>query len=203
MQTLESALELLLSHARPVGESEDVSLTDALGRVAAADVASPVNVPPFDRSPLDGYALHSEDVAGASPESPVVLRVIGEACAGCGERFHPARGEALRVMTGAPVPPACDCVIRQEDTDGADDAVRVYKGVPSGRNICRAGEDVAAGAVVLRAGEKLTSAHIGVLASLGVARVTVYRRVKVALLCGLYEGKLLICLSGNPFAALA
>ena len=183
MQTLEGALELLLSHVRPVAQAEEVGLWDALGRVAAEDVTSPMAVPPFDRSPLDGYCLHSEDVSGASREHPSALRVIGEACAGCGERFHPARGEAVRVMTGAPVPPECDCVIRQEDTDGGEDTVRVYQGVPSGRNICRAGEDVAVGAVIVRGGERLTSAHIGVLASVGLPRVKVLRRVRAALLC--------------------
>ena len=183
MQTLEGALELLLAHGKPVEQTEEVSLPDALGRVAAKDVISPIAVPPFDRSPLDGYGLHSEDIVGASPERPVMLKVIGEACAGCGERFHPARGEAVRLMTGAPVPPECDCVIRQEDTDEGTEMVSIRASVSSGRNICRAGEDVAVGAVVTRAGEKLTSAHIGVLASLGVTRVTVYRRVRVALLC--------------------
>ena len=183
MLELESALELLLSHASPVAQTEEVSLLDALGRVAARDIVSPIAIPPFDRSPLDGYCLHSEDVASATRENPAVLTVIGEACAGCGERFAPARGEALRVMTGAPVPPECDCVIRQEDTDEGMTTVQIYKGVPSGRNICRAGEDVSAGAVVVRAGEKLTSAHIGVLSSVGASRVTVLRRVKAALLC--------------------
>ena len=183
MLELESALALLLSHAQPVARTQEVSLSDALGRVAARDVASPIAVPPFDRSPLDGYCLHSEDAIRATREEPAVLRVIGEACAGCGERFSPARGEALRVMTGAPVPPACDCVIRQEDTDEGMDEVRIYRGVPAGRNICRAGEDVPQGAIVVRAGERITSAHIGVLASVGVTRVTVYDRVRVSLLC--------------------
>lgn len=183
MQTLESALQLLLEHAHAIERTQEAPLADALGRVAARDIASPIAVPPFDRSPLDGYCLHSEDIAGASRERPARLRVIGEACAGCGEVFHVARGEALRVMTGAPVPQDCDCVIRQEDTDEGMETVRMYQSIPSGQNICRAGEDVARGAVVLRAGERITSAHIGVLASLGVTRVLVKDRVRAALLC--------------------
>lgn len=183
METLESALELLLEHAKTVRETERLMLCAALGRVCAQEVASPMNVPPFDRSPLDGYALHSEDIAEASKETPTVLAVMGEACAGCGERFDVARGQALRVMTGAPVPPMCDCVIRQEDTDEGMEAVHVYAPVSAGKNICRAGEDVSSGTVLLHCGERITSAHIGVLASVGVTGVTVYRPVHAALLC--------------------
>lgn len=182
METLESALALLLEHAAPVRETEEVPLGDALGRVAAEDVASPIAVPPFDRSPLDGYCLHSEDIADASREHPAVLTVIGEACAGCGETFSVSRGQALRVMTGAPVPAGCDCVIRQEDTDEGMERVRMYASVPHNRNICWAGEDVPLGAVMMRRGDTITCAHIGVLSSLGVTRVRVYRRVRVALL---------------------
>lgn len=183
METYEAALSILLGQATPLKETEDIPLQEALGRIVAQAVASPIAVPPFDRSPLDGYALHSADIAAATRENPVALRVIGEACAGCGETFAPGRGEALRLMTGAPVPPMCDCVIRQEDTDEGMDTVRIYASVAGGQNICRAGEDIAAGSVVMQPGEKITFAHIGVLASLGIVRVCVYRRVRVALLC--------------------
>ena len=182
METLESALALLIDHARPVREMECVPLQGALGRVCAREVISPIDVPPFDRSPLDGYARHSADIAGATRETPAHLKVIGEACAGCGERFAVARGQALRIMTGAPVPPECDCVIRQEDTDEGMETVQVYAAVGAGKNICRAGEDVARGKVMVRPGEVISSAHIGVLASLGVTQIEVYRRVRVALL---------------------
>ncbi len=183
MESLESALKMLLEHAGTPTETQELPLLEALHRVAAEDVTSPVAVPPFDRSPLDGYALHSEDIAGASREHPARLRVIGEACAGCGEVFHPARGEAVRVMTGAPVPKECDCVIRQEDTDEDMDWAEMYAPVGHGKNICWAGEDLTLGAVLVHAGEKLTATHLAVLASAGVTRVKVYRRVRVALLC--------------------
>ena len=182
METLENALALMLSQAQTVRETEDVSLSAALGRVAAQDVLAPVQAPPFDRSPLDGYCLHSGDIAAASPESPARLSVVGEACAGCTERFHVPEGCALRVMTGAPVPPECDCVVRQEDTDEGMNTVRVFRPVGHGKNVCYAGEDVARGDCVLHRGEAVTAAHIGVLASLGVTRVTVYRRVRAVLL---------------------
>ena len=117
MQTPETALKLLLEHAFPSERTQTCSLPDALGRVLAEDVVSPMSVPPFDRSPLDGYALKSADIEGATQEKPACLRVIGEADAGCTVHFTVASGEALRIMTGAPVPESCDCVIRQEDTD--------------------------------------------------------------------------------------
>ena len=183
MHTPESALELLLSYAETTRRQETVPLADALGRVLAEDAAAPIDVPPFDRSPLDGYALHSEDIAGASEHAPAALRVIGEADAGCGEHFTVRAGEALRIMTGAPVPESCDCVIRQEDTDEGMDTVRIFKPVPHGGNIVRAGEDVRRGETVLKKGTRLTSAALGVLASLGCAEVPVYSRPAVLLVC--------------------
>lgn len=183
MESLESALALLMERVHPVERTEYAPLHALLGRVAAEDVAAPMQVPPFDRSPLDGYALRGADIAGASREHPARLRVIGEACAGCGERFAPGPGEALRVMTGAPVPAGCDCVVRQEDTDLGMDRVEVYAAVPAGRNVCRAGEDVRLGDVLLHRGERITSAHIGVLASLGITGAKVYAPVRAALLC--------------------
>ena len=183
METIESAAKILFDHAECVKETQIIPLCEALGRIAAQDIVSPINVPPFDRSPLDGYCLHSEDIAGASRENPAVLEVVGEACAGCGEHFTVGRGQALRVMTGAPVAEGCDCVIRQEDTDEGMERVQMYTSVGHNKNICWAGEDVPEGALMVRAGEKLTAAHIGVLSSLGVTQVEVKRRVKAVLLC--------------------
>ena len=183
MQTLESALELLLQNTHRVSRTETCSLENALGRVLAEDVVSPMNVPPFDRSPLDGYALHSEDLAGASRENPVRLKVIGEADAGCTEHFQVSRGEALRIMTGAPVPESCDCVIRQEDTDEGMETAQMYASVASGMNVVRAGEDVQKGSIVLRAGMRLGSAALGVLASLGCTEVQVMGVPRVLLVC--------------------
>lgn len=183
METLESALEILLAHAAPVTETETLPLPDALGRVLAEDVTSPIAVPPFDRSPLDGYALRAADIADASKEAPAVVRVIGESDAGCGTFFHPAAGEAVRVMTGAMVPAECDCVIRQEDTDLGMETVRVYAPVKAGMNVCFKGEDTAAGAVLAKKGDRVTAAHIGVMSGCGITEAKAYRRVRAALVC--------------------
>ncbi|MBR1684281.1 MAG: molybdopterin molybdotransferase MoeA [Clostridia bacterium] len=182
MHTPESALELLLQHVRPVKETMELPLSQSLGYVLAADLLAPISVPPFDRSPLDGYALHAADIADASRENPVMLRVIGEADAGCTEHFTVAPGQALRIMTGAPVPESCDCVIRQEDTDEGMEQAAFYASVKSGMNICRAGEDVREGTEVMQKGTRLSAYHLGVLSSLGFTRVPVYAKPKVLLL---------------------
>ena len=183
MQTPETALKLLLEHAFPSERTQTCSLPDALGRVLAEDVVSPMSVPPFDRSPLDGYALKSVDIEGATKEKPACLRVIGEADAGCTAHFTVASGEALRIMTGAPVPESCDCVIRQEDTDEGMETVQIFASVRSGMNIVRAGEDVQKGALILKAGTRLNSAALGVLASLGCTGVKVFDAPRVLLVC--------------------
>ena len=188
MESLESALKILLEHAGTPTETQELPLLEALHRVAAEDVTSPVAVPPFDRSPLDGYALHSEDIAGASREHPARLRVIGEACAGCGEVFHPARGEAVRVMTGAPVPAGCDAVVKYEivgvvEGDGKPGSVVSFSAPTKvGSNIRAAGEEAHAGDVVVEAGDVLTAAGVGFLAGCGVLEVPVYRRPRVAVI---------------------
>lgn len=182
IHTLESALKVLLDNAERIDRKVRVPLADALGRITAEDIYSPMAVPPFDRSPLDGYALHSEDLQGASKDNPALVQVIGEVCAGCADEFFPARGEAVRIMTGGQIPVGCDCVIRQEDTDEGMDTAKIYASVRKNQNICYRGEDVSEGFLITRAGECMTSAHIGVLASLGIGQIFVQDKVRVAFL---------------------
>lgn len=115
--SLERAIQLLLERFSPITDTVLLPLDEANGRILAQDVYSPIAQPPFDRSPLDGYALRSKDIAGASPDCPVTLEVIGENCAGSVFDGVVGPGQALRIMTGACLPKGCDCVIRQEDTD--------------------------------------------------------------------------------------
>ena len=196
METLESALLLLTEHVHPVAQTEQLPLGAALGRVCAQEVASPMDVPPFDRSPLDGYALHSADIAGASREAPAVLTVVGEACAGCGARFDVARGQALRLMTGAPVPPMCDCVIRQEDTDQGEEQVQIFTALPSGANCIRRGEEYGPGDCLLAAGQQVDPAAAAVAAGAGLTALPVRRRPRAAVLATGDE----ICPPGQPLA---
>ncbi|SBW28800.1 molybdenum cofactor synthesis domain-containing protein [Candidatus Protofrankia californiensis] len=157
-------------------------LGSAHGCVLAADLHAGVALPGFDNSAMDGYALHAADVAGASPDHPVTLPVTGDIPAAPGTPAPVARGTAARIMTGAPFPPGADTVVQVEWTDGRMDQVTVVRAPAPGQNIRRAGEDVAAGDLVLPAGRLLGAAQIGLLAALNVAAPTVHPRPRVAVL---------------------
>jgi len=192
MISVEEALERILSYVEPL-EVEERPLLEALGQVLAEDVVSPFDVPPLDNSAMDGYAVRAADTSGAAPDRPVQLRVIGEVAAGYRFPAPVGPGEAVRIMTGAPIPPGADAVVPFEDTDepfGEAPArarrlrgrtVRVFRPVEPGANVRRAGEDMARGQVALRAGTVLRAAEIGVLAALGRDRARVVRRPVVAI----------------------
>jgi molybdopterin molybdotransferase len=159
-----------------------IPLDDALGLVLAEDVTSPLDIPAWTNSAMDGYAARADDVRGASEAAPARLRVVEVIPAGA----FPARaigpGEVARIFTGAPLPEGADSVIRQEDTDEGRDVVTIVKDRDCGVNIRRAGEDIRRGTRVLAAGTALGPAHLGVLASLAVAHPVAYRRPRVAIL---------------------
>ncbi len=167
------------------GPTEEVPLADAAGRVLAAPVVAAEDLWPFPRAAMDGIAVRAADVAGASPGRPVRLRVVTAAYAGQPAARPLGIGEAARVATGAPVPPGADAVIPQEVVHWADDAVLVDRPAPPGQHVFPPGEDVRAGEQVLAPGTVLHGGHIGLLASIGWARVPVVRRPVVAIVtCG-------------------
>ena len=159
-----------------------IPLDDALGGVLAEDVVSPLDIPAWTNSAMDGYAARGDDVRGASEASPVRLRVVESLPAG---RF-PTRaigpGECARIFTGAPLPDGADSIIRQEDTDEGTQTVTIVKDRDIGVNTRKAGEDIRKGTTVLTAGTELGPAQLGVLASLAVAHPLVYRRPRIAIL---------------------
>jgi molybdopterin molybdotransferase len=171
----------MLAGVRALDE-EPVALREALGRVLARDVVSPVSLPLWDNASMDGYAVRAADVQGASADSPIRLRVVETIAAGARGTRVVGPGEAARIMTGAPVPEGADCVVRVEDTAVRGDVVEIRDDRDAGANVRAAGEDVRTGAVVVRAGTMLGAAHVGVLASVGCARPVVYRRPRVAIL---------------------
>jgi molybdopterin molybdotransferase len=175
------ACEQILREIRPL-ESELVPLRDSLGRVLAEDVESPVALPPWDNASMDGYAVRSSDVRHASASNPVTLRVVATVPAGASTTHTLGAGEAIRIMTGAPVPAGADSVIRVEDTDAGEREVRVVADRDALRNIRPKGEDVGRGAVAVASGAELHAGHLGLLASVGRREVRVYRRARVALL---------------------
>ena len=176
--TYERAIEMI-QQAAPSACTEKVSVRQAAGRILAEPVFSPISQPPFHRSPLDGYAFHAEDSKGASKDTPVVLQVVDTIYAGewCDKTIE--HGQAVRLMTGAPIPAGCDCVLRYEDTDNGRDSVQLYVELKPWSNYCFAGEDFQAGAELLPAGTRLTGIALGALAAAGLDRddeyVTVLR----------------------------
>ena len=159
-----------------------VPLDDALDSVLAEDVASPLDIPAWTNSAMDGYAARGEDVRGASAERPVRLRVVEQLPAGSFPTRALGEGEAARIFTGAPLPDGADTVVRQEDTDEGADTVTIVRDRDVGVNIRRVGEDIRRGTTVLTEGMALGPAELGVLASLAVAYPVVYRRPRVAIL---------------------
>ncbi|OLN33462.1 molybdopterin molybdotransferase MoeA [Desulfosporosinus metallidurans] len=177
MIELEEAKELVLTRIQPV-ETESVSLSDAYGRVLAQNVTSPMAMPPFARSPLDGYAYR----AAAFDSQPLLLNIVSEIPAGTFSEREIVIGEAAKIFTGAPIPPGANCVVRLEDTESVGDEVTILRPVLSGSNIIPKGEEIKEGDLLLEQGFYLTPPAIGLLAAVGLDQVNVYRRPRVGLL---------------------
>ena len=180
MIPLNEAIDLVLAAVRPLG-AERVDLLDALGRAAAVDVVSPESVPSFDNSAMDGFAVAAADLAGGAA-SRDGLAIVDEIPAGHVPARPLARGEAARIMTGAPLPGGADTVVQVEHTRERQGRVIVDQAPEPGSNVRQAGEDVRPGDVVLPAGAPIGPAEVGLLASIGVARIEVARRPRVAIL---------------------
>ncbi len=175
MKSLEEARSEVLGMVGALG-AEPVSIWDSAGRVLASDVIAEESVPPFQNSAMDGYAVRGADVA----EPGAVLEVIGDLAAGFVAGSGVSSGQALKIMTGAPMPDGADTVVKIEDTDGGLDQVTVTPAVDVGTSVRAAGGDVALGSLVFEAGTRLTPMHVGVLATIGVASPLVRRRPRVA-----------------------
>lgn len=176
--TVEKALEAALEDVARLA-AEPVSIDECWGRVLGVDVTSGVDVPAFRRATMDGYAVRAEATFGASAYDPTRLAVIGESLPGSVPERPVGEGEAMRIMTGAPVPDGADAVLRAEDAAEGDEWVEVHAAVAPEKNIGRIGEDVTAGDRVLRAGRRLLPQDIGLLSSIGHSPVSVVRRPTV------------------------
>src|SRR5271170_7438534 len=156
-----------------------LALTGAQGLVLADDVVAQLALPVFDNSAMDGYAVRAEDASGATPEHPVVLPVAEDIPAGRTDVLSLKPNTAHRIMTGAPVPAGADAIVPVEDTDGGVHTVAIRKAGPSGKHIRRAGEDVAPGTIVLRKGQVVSPAVLGLASALGIAELPVVPRQRV------------------------
>ena len=171
------ALSRVESLATPVTAVERVAVREALGRILARDILSPIDVPTHPNSAMDGYALRAEDLPTAHTRE---LALIGESFAGAPLTGLVQAGECARIMTGGVMPEGTDTVLMQEHVERLDGRIRIGTGHRRGQNVRGAGEDVRAGDVVLRSGRRLQPSDLGVIASLGFAEVPVHRRVRVA-----------------------
>ncbi|MBI5374060.1 MAG: molybdopterin molybdotransferase MoeA [Candidatus Schekmanbacteria bacterium] len=181
MISVEEALNQVLEEALPL-PSEEVSLMESLGRVCAEDVVASITVPPWDNSAMDGFAVHLSDVLSASEKGPVKLKVIADIPAGKLYGGAVKEGECVRIMTGAPVPSDCDTVIMREVADDKGEFVFIRETAEKGENIREKGEDINVGDIVVHSGKRIEPADIGVMASVQVVRVKVYRQPVVAIL---------------------
>ncbi len=181
MLSIEQALEQVLNAFHPL-EPERVDIVEALDRVLAEDIHADVDIPPHSNSSMDGYAVLANDTAGASTETPARLRVVGELAAGYVSETQVSPGAAIRIMTGAPIPPGADAVVKVEDTKADGDWVEIFAPAPPGQYIRPAGEDVRQGELVLPQGSVVRPQEIGMLATLGQRQVSVIRRPRVAIL---------------------
>lgn len=171
------ALKQIMETISPVTAGENILLKEALNRTLAVDISSPLNVPPHDNSAMDGYAFAHESLNNTQ-----ILKLAGRSMAGAPFQGECLAGQCIRIMTGAKMPQGCDTVEMQENCNVNDGKVTLNSTPALGRNVRNAGEDIQQGQKVYQAGKKLNAIDIGVLASLGIEKLHVYRRIKVALM---------------------
>lgn len=182
MLEIEECRKLLLNEIKPKETTMMVHITECEGMVLGKDVVAKMMVPPFPKSAMDGYAVRAEDIEGASKDNPVVLNVAGELLAGDYKEIPYEKNVAVRVMTGSYIPAGFDAVIRQEDTNYGETDVEIYASVKPYANYCKVGEDIKAGDVVIKENTRLSSVHVGLLASLGVEWVSVRQPARIAII---------------------
>ncbi len=179
---LEEGMRIIMNAAHPIERTEQVALLEAVGRVLAEEVTAGMDVPPFARAAMDGYAVRAEDTFGAGNFSPKLLEVIDVIHAGETAGKEIRRGTCIQVATGSPMPPGADAVVMVEDTELDGGRVKVYKPVYPHQNDSPCGEDITRGRVVLSPGMLLDPSKIGVLAALGLQKVAVYQKPQVAVI---------------------
>ena len=171
------AREVIARFLQPVTATERLSVRAALGRVLAENVVSPLNVPAHDNSAMDGYAVRFADL---KPDGEITLKNLGSAFAGAPFKGSLAAGQCVRIMTGGVVPAGADTIVMQEHVKAEKDRVTIGPGHRKGQNLRHAGEDLKIGQIALRRGLPLRPAEVGLISSLGIGEVTVYRRLRVA-----------------------
>ena len=170
------------ANIQPITRTESVRLDDAVGRVLAGDLTAKLSVPPFDRAAMDGYAVRAEDTVGAGQFNPKVLKVMAQVNAGDVSAVAVSPGTCIQISTGAMLPKGADSVVMVEDTEAIEGSVKIFKPTYPKENVGKIGEDIKEGTAMLKDGAFLDAGKIGVLASQGLTKVTVYEKPKVAVI---------------------
>lgn len=180
--TVDTAITLLNEKIVTQNEYEVVNLLDSVDRVLAEDIVARFNVPSFEKSAMDGYAIFSEDTKGCNKYNPAKLKIIGKVYAGDDKHIDFKRGTAVRIMTGAKIPEGYDAVVRQEYTDLGEEEVLIYNPVRKGENYCQIGEDIKKDDIIIKKHKKIKPYHISVMASLGYDKLKVVKRLRASII---------------------
>ena len=178
----QEAKEVIDRHTSPIMRIEAVLIDDAVNRILAEDLVAKINVPPFTRSAMDGYAVKAKDTFDAGQFKPQVFKIIGELHAGENPTKKIKSGECIQISTGAVMPEGADSVIMVEDTEREENEVKVFKSITPGTNIGKMGGDIKAGVVILKAGIVLDAGKVGVIASQGLSKIKVYEKPRIAVI---------------------
>jgi molybdenum cofactor synthesis domain-containing protein len=178
----QEAKEVIDRHTSPIMRIEAVLIDDAVNRILAEDLVAKINVPPFTRSAMDGYAVKAKDTFDAGQFKPQVFKIIGELHAGENPTKKIKSGECIQISTGAVMPEGADSVIMVEDTEREEKEVKVFKSITPGTNIGKMGGDIKAGVVILKAGIVLDAGKVGVIASQGLSKIKVYEKPRIAVI---------------------
>ncbi|MFQ6085503.1 MAG: gephyrin-like molybdotransferase Glp [Candidatus Bathyarchaeia archaeon] len=179
--SFDEAKRKFMNSFTPTQGIEEAALPEVHGRISAEDIRSPVDIPPFDKSTMDGFALKAEDTFGATEDAPVRLKLVGSVKVGERSSLKIRNGECAAVPTGAPIPYGANACLILENTTASDRSVYVYKSVTPGENIMYRGNDVRKGDLLIRKGDRITPQEIGLLASVGLDRVSVIKKPRVAI----------------------
>lgn len=196
MIEIKEAINRLTKNVQVQEERIDCELLESVNCILYEDIYSNINVPDFPKSAMDGYAVRSQDTIGATKENSKNLKVLGKLHAGDYKNIEAEKNSAIRVMTGAYIPKGYDAVIKQELTDYGEETVEIYNEVGVFEHYCPVGEDIKKGQIIFKRGTKIKSIHLGILASLGISQVPIYKPMKVSLISTgselIYPGEKLI-----------
>jgi molybdopterin biosynthesis enzyme len=175
------AIKIIMENVEFISKTEKISIQESVNRVLAVEVVAGFDVPPFNRASMDGYAVKFKDTKGATTESPIRLKLIGEQHTGRVYEGTVGNGECLEIATGSPMPNGADAVVMVEYTRREKNSVLIERQVSKGKNMAQAGEDMIKGTRVIKAGKKVTPGVLGAIAALGYVEVEVYSKPKVAI----------------------